>query len=216
MTQEPMLRANVYVDGFNFYYGALRHRPHLKWLDYRALAEELLSGYEVYRVRYFTAPAQNRLNDKTVSQRQGVYLQALEENSAIEIYKGQFKESPARLPLASELKKGKLKFVEVMRTVEKGSDASLSAYLVRDSCHKEMDVALVMSNDSDLQTPVDIAEQEGITVITVNPHEQRNQQRVLRSSDKRTLDEGILRRSQLPDPVLSGSGREIYKPRPWS
>ena len=211
-----MLRANVYIDGFNFYYGALRSRPHLKWLDYRALAANLLSGYEINTVRYFTAPARNRLNDKTVSQRQGVYLQALEENSEIEIHKGQFKESPARLPLANELKKGKLKLVKVMRTVEKGSDASLAAYLVRDSCHNEMDAALVMSNDSDLQTPVNIAEQEGITVITVNPHEQRNQQRVLRSSDKRTLDEGILRRSQLPNPVVSGNGRKIYKPRPWS
>ncbi len=216
MTQEPMLRANIYVDGFNFYYGALKHRPHLKWLDYRALAEELLSGYEINTVRYFTAPALNRLNDKSASQRQGVYLQALEENSAIEIYKGQFKESPAWLPLAKELKEGNLKFVQVMKTVEKGSDASLAAYLVRDSCHREMDVALVMSNDSDLQTPVDIAEQEGITVITVNPHEQRNQQRVLRSSDKRTLDEGILRRSQLADPVVTAKGRKIYKPRPWS
>ena len=211
-----MLRANVYVDGFNFYYGALKHRPHLKWLDYRALAQDLLGGHEINTVRYFTAPAKNRLNDSTVSQRQGVYLQALEEHSEIEIHKGQFKESPARLPLAKELRKGKLKFVEVMRTVEKGSDASLAAYLVRDSCHHEMDVALVMSNDSDLQAPVDIAEREGITVITVNPHEQRNQQRVLRSSDKRTLDEGILRRSQLPNPVVNESGRKIYKPRPWA
>ena len=50
------MRANVYVDGFNLYYSALRRRfPDCKWLDVRALAETLFPNDEIARVLYFSA-----------------------------------------------------------------------------------------------------------------------------------------------------------------
>ncbi len=52
------LKVNVYVDGFNLYYGAyygaLRNKPY-RWLDLYALFTKLLPAYEINRIRYFTA-----------------------------------------------------------------------------------------------------------------------------------------------------------------
>lgn len=40
------MRTNVYVDGFNLYYGALRGTPY-KWLDIRRMCELLLKKHTV-------------------------------------------------------------------------------------------------------------------------------------------------------------------------
>ncbi len=43
------LRTNVYVDGFNLYYGALRKTPY-RWLDLRELCQPVLGpGHELER-----------------------------------------------------------------------------------------------------------------------------------------------------------------------
>ena len=45
---------NVYLDGFNLYYGCLKGQPH-KWLDLEAMCARLLPKNEIKRIRYFTA-----------------------------------------------------------------------------------------------------------------------------------------------------------------
>lgn len=51
--------ANVYVDGFNLYYGALKGTRY-KWLDLDALFRKLLPTHELKRIRYFTARISGR------------------------------------------------------------------------------------------------------------------------------------------------------------
>ena len=70
------MRANVYVDAFNLYYGCLRGTPY-KWLDLEALARALLPKDEVKRIRYFTALVSARPDDPQQAQRQQTYLRAL-------------------------------------------------------------------------------------------------------------------------------------------
>jgi hypothetical protein len=48
------VRTNVYVDGFNLYYGCLKGSPY-RWLDLEALCAHLLPKHTIHRVRYFTA-----------------------------------------------------------------------------------------------------------------------------------------------------------------
>ena len=56
----PLMRFNVYVDGFNLYYGALRGTPY-RWLDLCAFARKLLRpGDELNRLRYFSALVMRR------------------------------------------------------------------------------------------------------------------------------------------------------------
>ena len=45
---------NVYVDGFNLYYGCLKGTPH-KWLDLEALCAVMMPTNDIKRIRYFTA-----------------------------------------------------------------------------------------------------------------------------------------------------------------
>ncbi len=214
MIQKSQPRTIVYVDGFNFYYGALKGTA-FKWLDYRALATGLLRGHQIDAIKVFTARVQDRPDDLGLAQRQDDYLRALKAHSGVEIHLGQFKRRRVARPLADKLAKGITEIVSVIDTEEKGSDVSLGSHLVWDACHKHMDVALVLSNDSDLQTPVSMAEDIGVRVVTVNPHDQSDQPRRLLSSHKRTLNRRILRHSQLPDPVVDDRGERIHKPSLW-
>ena len=50
------MKAIVYIDGYNLYYGLLKGTPY-KWLDLWALARALLKeDIELLAVKYFTAP----------------------------------------------------------------------------------------------------------------------------------------------------------------
>ena len=46
---------NLYVDGFNLYYRALKDTP-FRWVDLRKLAEALFPNDTIGTVCYFTAP----------------------------------------------------------------------------------------------------------------------------------------------------------------
>ena len=48
------MKTNVYIDGFNLYYGAVKGTPH-KWLDLAALCTRLFPRNQINRIRYFTA-----------------------------------------------------------------------------------------------------------------------------------------------------------------
>ena len=54
------MRTAVYIDGYNLYYGRLRHTSY-KWLDVVGLVEDILGVQDpessVVAVKYFTAPA---------------------------------------------------------------------------------------------------------------------------------------------------------------
>lgn len=54
-----MSRTNVYIDGFNLFYGALKGSPY-KWLDLEALCHQLLPKDSIHRIRYFTAKVSAR------------------------------------------------------------------------------------------------------------------------------------------------------------
>ena len=48
------MATNVYIDGFNLYYGAITGTPN-KWLDLEALCHRLLPKDDIKRIWYFTA-----------------------------------------------------------------------------------------------------------------------------------------------------------------
>ena len=52
---------NVYIDGFNLYYGALQSTPY-RWLDLERLCEFLLPGNAIGEIKYFTARVKSGLN----------------------------------------------------------------------------------------------------------------------------------------------------------
>ena len=54
--------------------------------------------------------------------------------------------------------KGKLDYIEVIKTEEKGSDVNLATHLLYDGFRNDYDIAVVISNDSDLLEPIKIGE----------------------------------------------------------
>jgi hypothetical protein len=44
------VKTNVYIDGFNLYYGAVKGTPH-KWLDPAALCARLFPRNQINRIR---------------------------------------------------------------------------------------------------------------------------------------------------------------------
>jgi len=206
--------ANVYVDGFNLYYGCLRHTSH-KWLDLDVLCRRLLPAYDIHRIRYFTARVSGRSDPRSPA-RQATYLRALRTLPAVTIHFGKFLQSNVRMPLASPLPGGP-KTVEVIKTEEKGSDVNLATYLLVDAFRHDSDVAVVVSNDSDLCEPIRIVQAEfGLPVGLLNPHPVPSQALLkLRPAFVRPIRAGPLSASQFP-PAMSDTKGRFSKPTAWS
>ena len=134
---------NVYIDGFNLYYRALKDTP-FRWLDLRKLAETLFPQDNIHRVCYFTARLDARPSNPGQAQRQLIYLRALATLSSLNIYFGTFRTGVKRRPLAEPLP-GLPTHVLVRDSEEKGSDVNLATRLLVDGFKGEYEQAVVVS-----------------------------------------------------------------------
>jgi len=211
-----MQSANVYIDGFNLFYGALKGRPHLKWLDLAAFGRALLlPNQELHRVRYFTARVGGRAVDPHLPQRQDTYLRAVASLSEASVHEGYFQTKPARLPLASSPAHAP-EIVEVLRTEEKGSDVNLATYLLLDAFREDAEVAVVVSDDYDLKEPLRIVGSAlGRTLGVASPRCNPRLGRAVEASFYRPVHEATLRECQLPATVETDGGA-ISRPADWS
>ena len=107
-------RTVVYIDGFNFYYGAVKGTQY-KWLDFEALCQRLLPRDQVVKIRYFTARVTARPDDPQRASRQDTYLRALATLPLVQIHYGHFLTQSVRLPRANR-RQGQSRTVEVLRT----------------------------------------------------------------------------------------------------
>ena len=206
---------NLYVDGFNLYYRAVRDTP-FKWLDLRKLGETLFPQDTIHRICYFTALLDERPDDPGQPRRQLVYLRALDTLTGFEAYLGTFRSGIKRRPLAEPIP-GLPAYVLVRDSEEKGSDVNLATRLLVDGFNREYEQAVVMSNDADFAGAMRYVRDElGLRVILVNPDHRNRSPRDL--SDAATyvkrLWKSHLRRSQLPDALMDGIGT-ITKPAGW-
>ena len=207
------MTTNVYIDGFNLYYGAVRGTSN-KWLDLEALCHRLLPGDDIRRIRYFTARVSARSGDPRQPQRQQTYLRALESLPMVSVHYGHFLTHTVRMPLANP-KPGAPATAEVLKTEEKGSDVNLASHLLLDAFRKDCDVAVVISNDSDLRVPIRIAEQQlGVTVGIINPHHPKNRSRVLKGTFFKQLRRSVPAQCQLPNVITDTKGT-FRKPEGW-
>ncbi|MCT1615722.1 NYN domain-containing protein [Kocuria marina] len=210
-------RAGAYVDGFNLYYGSLKGHPDRKWLDIFKLCSTFLPGAELAHVVYCTARIVDRSSTGDASTRQDHYLQALKAAPGeVEIIEGQFQVKNKTMYRSSPATCGVCdpRFVEVVKTEEKGSDVNLAVRLVEDALTQRIEVALVISGDSDLQRAVDVARGAGVRVIVVDP---RNRpQSALRADERRRLRGGNLLNCQLPTELQGVEGHRIARPQTWT
>ncbi|HET6534549.1 MAG TPA: NYN domain-containing protein [Sphingomicrobium sp.] len=147
------MRTRVYIDGYNLYYACLKGSPH-KWLDLYALCRALLPRNQIDMVRYFTAKVSARPHDPDQPQRQQTYFRALATIPEVTIHLGHFLTHEVTMPDARAWNGGRYRPVRVMKTEEKGSDVNLATHLLMDAFDDAFEVAVIVSNDSDLKEPI--------------------------------------------------------------
>ena len=206
---------NLYVDGFNLYYRALRGTP-FKWLDLRKLAEILFPNDTLHRVSYFTARIDARPDDPSQRHRQAVYLRALATLPDLDIHYGVFRSGIKRRPLAKPTP-GLPTYVEVKESEEKGSDVNLATRLLVHGFTGEYEQAVVVSNDADFAgAMLYVRDDLGLRVTLVNPDAKNSSPKTLSNAATyvRNLRRSHLRQSQFPD-MLTDSAGTISKPASW-
>ena len=218
------LNTIVYIDGLNLYY-SLKKTPY-KWLNIKKLTENILnpSLHKVLKNKYFTA-----ISIKSEStQRQDVYLQALKTLKNIEIVFGKHKKRRITGKLIQYNPKLNKEFitdkkVKIFKPEEKETDVNIASHIVYDACKENIDCVVLLSNDTDLKTPLEIVKyrlKKKVIVITP-PKELKNpgdpilplkSHIELRKLSKVNLsiEEHHLKSSQFPD-LVDG----IYKPKNW-
>ncbi len=207
------MKTNVYVDGFNLYYGALRNTPY-RWLDLARLSRLMFPAARINRIRYFTARVASRPNHPSQPQHQELYLRALGTTPNLTIHFGTFLQSSVRMTLASPPKNGSPS-VRVVKSEEKGSDVNLASYLLLDAFDEEYEQAIVISNDSDLALPVQmVRDRFRLRVGIVSPHQKPSASLRQVSSFIRTIRRSPLSASQFPTKLVDGAGT-FTKPKGW-
>jgi uncharacterized LabA/DUF88 family protein len=204
-----ILNSSVYVDGFNLYYGILR-RTRFKWLDLEKLCHLVLKNTHIGKIKYFTARVIARPNDPDQAIRQEIYLRALATNPKIEIHFGHFLSHTVKMPVCDQAGQLTGQYAQVLKTEEKGSDVNIAAHLLLDAHQGQFDQAIVISNDSDLLTPIRLVRKYfGKRVGVLNPHK-RPSQVLLREADfLRPIRMGAVSAAQFPDKMSDKNGNLI-------
>lgn len=210
------MRTNVYIDGFNLFYGCLKG-THYKWLDLETLCRRILPHDQVGRIRYFTAPINFRPDKPWRQIRQQTYLRAVATLPSVHTHMGSFLISTCRMRLAEVPENGP-NTVEVIKAEEKGSDVNLATYLLLDAFRHDAEAFVVITNDSDLTEPIRIVGHELDRVVgVVNPHPPRRRSRALLRCEPTFFKQvwpSTLARSQFPDKLNDADG-EILRPDGW-
>lgn len=214
------MRTNVYIDGFNLYYGSLRNTQ-FKWLNVAKLCTTLVPRLQINRIRYFTARVDALPHDKQAPDRQDIYLRALRTIPNLTIHEGRFASWSKRLPKYPLEYRDPAKSpqsVRVLKREEKGSDVNLATYLLVDCFNKDFDEAVVVSNDSDLKLPMEIVTtQFGKTVGFINPHPREKISGDLievATPYIKSINKKVLAACQFL-PILTDSRGTFYKPETW-
>ena len=168
-----------------------------RWLDLRALASRLATKYASwdapleFRVIYCTARI-NGSSNPSGQRDQDVYLRAISGHGSIDLIEfGNYVSRVATSPLETADRKGRpiltksnwpimiqnsesnpvteaTFMASVARREEKGSDVNVGTHLLFDVLTGDVDGAIVISNDSDLRLPVQLA-RERVPLGLVNP-----------------------------------------------
>lgn len=213
MYESRFMRARVYVDGFNFYYRALKGTQ-FKWLNPMSLSVRILDdGDRIERIRYFTADVSPRAGDQDAPRRQATYFRALKTIPELEIHKGNFLAKKITRPLVDDPSK----FVRVHDTEEKGSDVNLATHLLMDAFNDSYDVALVLSQDTDLLEPIKMVTQEFQKTVVVGWFDRTQPGRRHRevASSIRRIRSSVLRASQFPETIVTKGGAHVRRPAAW-
>lgn len=206
-----MAKVNVYIDGFNLYYGAVKSSP-FKWLDLAALSRRMLPGDHIQTIKYFTAILSARPGDPDLPTRQQIYLRALRTIPNLSIVYGHFLTHSCRMVLTGT---NPPKKVWVDKTEEKGSDVNIATHLLDDAFHKRFEVGVLLTNDSDLLEPVRVVRREiGLPIGILNPHQHHSKVLAAEATFMKRIRQSDVAACQFA-PTLADAKGQFHKPATW-
>jgi uncharacterized LabA/DUF88 family protein len=180
----------------------------------RKLCELLLPKNTVSEIKYFTALVSARPNDPDQTTRQLLYLRALRTLPGVSIHLGHFLSHEVTMPLVVPPGQRQT-YARVVKTEEKGSDVNLATHLLHDAHMGRFDVAVVVSNDSDLLEPIKIVrEQLGKKVGILNPHKNPSRALLPHIDFIKQIRAGVLGASQFPATMRDTTGT-FTRPPAW-
>lgn len=207
------LRTTVYIDGFNFYYGQLRNTP-FKWLNLTKLFKSVLGEEnEIVKIKYFTARVQPTERDPKVNTRQDAYFKALDICCPeVEIHFGHF----LRHKVFAENANPPPNTIEIFKTEEKGSDVNLALHVLNDAWANAYDCAVIVSNDSDLSTALQMVKEQHnkvLGLITPGAPKRKPSWQLKRYANfSKLIRSWTLSESLLPNTIPM---TEIARPKSW-
>ena len=218
--QTEQIKTIVYVDGFNFYYRALKAHPSFKWIDPLRLCKNILNKEHKYvGLKYFSATVNNPPHDPSKSQRQQMYFRALKTIPNTEIILGHFSIHKKWMNLATPIKTSNnqtIRKAEVIKYEEKGSDVNIASEILIDAYENKYDAAVLISNDSDLTRPIQYVKKKlKKKVIVLNPQKEKRSMQLNRySTVQKDISEKHLKMSLFPEKLKDDRGW-FTKPSSW-
>ena len=106
-------------------------------------------------------------------------------------------------------------FIEIWHREEKGSDVNLAVHLVNDAWHDRYDVALVISNDSDLAEALHLVQSRGKAVGVATRYDRPTSQLRQNSDFQRRITRTHQTKSQMPEKIVDKAGLVISRPAEW-
>lgn len=227
--QSKNVRTNIYVDGYNLFYGCLKHSRH-KWLDLRQLlfnriVREQTPAATLNRIKYYTSDTKSKVATRGEQSRhaQERYHRALEAyTDELDIIKGFYSLTRANL-LAYEEPPDKTNRRQVWRLEEKQTDVNIALDSYRDAARGHVDQVVFVSNDSDLEPALkaiqhDFGDRVKIGVILPRSDPKRPLSRSLMKQShwtRRYIRNEELGESHLPRVIVRNRSKDIVKPDYW-
>jgi len=151
------MKTTVYIDGYNLFYGCLKHSSY-KWLDVFKLLERILHDQdpatELLLVKYFTAPIKGKVASHGVDavHAQVSYHRAWEHSypGMVKVIQGFYSLEEGDM-LRFKNPPDKKDRVAVWRLEEKQTDVNIALECYRDALRGEVEQIVIVSNDSDLE-----------------------------------------------------------------
>lgn len=155
-----------------------------------------------------------RPNDPDQAVRQQLYLRALRTLPGLTVHYGHFLSHEVTMP-RPPVPGQKQQYVQVIKTEEKGSDVNLATHLLHDAHMGRFDVAVVVSNDSDLLEPIKIVRSALHKKVGIlNPPPKPSRALLPHIDFIKQIRPGVLAASQFSATMSDATGT-FHKPSVW-
>lgn len=221
----------VYIDGYNLYYGRLKHTPY-KWLNPFKLFQTILKVQDpssnITKIKYFTAPVKANFasHGQASVAAQNSYHRALKHlyGNRFDIIQGYHTVEKGNSP-RYEKPIDKNNRVAIWKFEEKQTDVNIALHMYRDALNENILQQVLVSNDSDLELPLKLIKEDksNIVIGLITPRKKPTSSHIRSPNENLSLLSNWTRhhildeecqRAQL-DEKISTLKKPILKPKYW-